>query len=135
MTEQQGSGNVAETGDSKKGKKEWWEQDRIDAIGWAAAFVWGAVVLVLEATGVGSDYSWWEGWAIFFTGAGAIVLIATVFRVLMPEYRSSWPGSLIFGLILLCIGLGDWAGWGWIWALPLFAIGVAILQSVLSRRH
>lgn len=114
---------------------QWWRQDKLDAIGWAAGFIWGALVLLGETTGLSSDYSWWDGWAVFFTGAGAIVLIETVIRLLVPEYRSSWIGSLIFGLILLSVGLGDWAGWGWIWALPLFAIGVAILQSVLSRRQ
>ena len=91
---------------------EWWRQDRLDTIGWAAAFIWAALVLLAETTGFAADYTWWDGWAVFFTGAGAITLTATLFRLLMPEYRRPWVGSLIFGLILLSVGIGDWAGWG-----------------------
>jgi len=115
--------------------KEWWRQDRLDGIGWAAVFFWGALVLLAETTGFAADYSWWDGWAVFFTGVGAIVLLQTLFRLMIPAYRSSWVGSLIFGLILLSIGVGDWVDLSWIWAFALFAAGVAILLEVVRRRR
>lgn len=111
--------------------EDWWRNDRIDAVGWAVVFIWGALVLLAQTTNFAANFSWWDGWGVFFTGAGVIVLVETVIRLQIPAYRRKWVGSLIFGLILLGIGLGDW---GWFWPLVLFAIGVIILVSTLGRR-
>jgi len=123
--------------EEKKGKsrEEKWQPDRWDAVGWAFAFFWGALVLLAGTTEFSTPYSWWDGWGIFFTGAGVITLIETVFRLLTPEYRYKWVGSLIFGLILLAIGLGTWEVWGWLWVVVLSAIGVIILREVLVRKR
>jgi hypothetical protein len=44
-------------------------------------------------------------------------------------------GTLIFGIILLGIGLGDLIGWGVIWAVVLIIIGLSILvRGFLGRR-
>jgi hypothetical protein len=116
-------------------KKEWWQSDRVDAVGWGAAFIWGALVLLAEVTNFGANYSWWDGWGVFFTGAGVITLIGTVVRLQIPEYRGKWVGSLIWGCILLAFGLGTWESAGWIWVLVLFAIGVIILQAALTHKR
>ena len=121
--------------EKSKGRKDWWEQDKLDTVGWAFAFIWGALVLLAGTTNFSMQYSWWDGWGVFFTGAGIITLIETVFRLLMPEYRYKWVGSLIFGCILLAFGLGAWESAGWIWILVLFAIGVIILREALVRKR
>jgi hypothetical protein len=112
----------------------WWQSDRINSIGWAALFLWAALVVLAEAAGYPSSSSWWDGWGVFFAGAGAIVLVAAAARLLLPQYRSSWWWSLIIGSILLGIGLDSWDGFAWIWALILAAIGVAILRGALARK-
>ena len=52
-------------------QKDWWLQDKIDAIWWGVVLLWGALVLLAEATGFVEDYrlvgwlgcilhwSWW----------------------------------------------------------------------------
>jgi hypothetical protein len=110
-----------------------WRSDRLDSIGWAAVFLWAALVLLAEAAGYRSSSGWWDGWGAFFAGAGAIVLLEAAVRLLLPEYRSTWWWSLIVGSVLLGIGLDSWDGWAWIWALVMAAIGVVILRGVFAR--
>lgn len=114
--------------------KGWWRSDRLDAVGWGAIFIWAALVVLAEPTNFESNFSWWDGWGVFFTGAGAIVLLQTAIRLLVSEYRSSWWWSLIWGVILLSIGLSTWEGWYWVWSLVLAAIGVIILRTAFARR-
>jgi hypothetical protein len=109
--------------------EDWWESDRMDAIGWALAFIWGALVLLAEPTGFAERHSWWDGWGVFFVGAGTIVLAGTVVRLLIPAYRRKIVTGLIFGLILLAIGVGDEAPWEWVWPTVLGAIGIAINRN------
>ena len=115
-------------------KERWgtcWRKDRLDAVGWAAIFIWGALVILAGTTGFSAKFSGWNGWAVFFIGAGAIVLLETAIRLVIPEYRKEVLVGVIFGCILLAIGLGDW---GWFWPLVLIAIGVSILVKAFSRR-
>ena len=110
----------------------WGVPDRLDAIGWASVFIWGALVLVAYVTDFAERASWWDGWGVFFTGVGAIVLIGTAIRWLVPRYRrAGLVLGLVFGLILLGIGLGGIALW--IWPLLLGTIGIAILYRVFVR--
>ena len=117
-----------------EGWEEWWKSDLVDAFGWAAGFIWGALVILAGATNFAANYSWWDGWAVFFTGAGVIVLIEVAVRMFLPEYRRGVVSNLVFGLILLAIGLGGLVGWAWVWPMALIAIAVVILRSALKRR-
>jgi hypothetical protein len=76
-----------------------------------------------------------EAWSIIFIGAGLIVLLGVVVRLLVPAYRRPLTGSLIFGVILLGIGLGEVVGWVAIGPLILIAIGVGVLlRGFMSRQ-
>jgi hypothetical protein len=130
MSEQLSNEKEKESG----GSEEWWRQDKVDAVGWGVAFIWGALVLLAGTTNFTANYSWWDGWGVFFTGAAVITLIETVIRLQIPAYRGKWVGSLIWACILLAIGLGAWERAGWIWVLVLFAIGVIILREAFARK-
>jgi len=114
-------------------EKDWWRSDRLDAIWWGITFVWGALVLVAETTNYAANFSWWNGWGVFFTGIGVAALIGTVIRLQMPAYRKKWIGGLIFGTILLAIGLSTWESAGWIWIVLLLAVGIITLRGALTR--
>ncbi|MFQ5796645.1 MAG: hypothetical protein ACE5JP_16575 [Candidatus Bipolaricaulia bacterium] len=126
---------ITEERSEREAWEDWCQQDRVDAIGWAAAFIWGAVVLLVGNTDFAANSSWWDGWAVFFTGAGVITLVETAVRLLVPEYRRFWVRSLIFGSILLGIGLEGLTDTSWFWALVLFAIGIIILRGAFARRR
>ena len=112
--------------------EDWWRTDRLDAIGWAALFLWGALVVLAEYTSFQDDFDWWDGWGVFLVGAGLIVLSQTGVRLVMPEYRSKWGWNLFWGTAFLSGGLGELASPVW-YALPLVAIAVVILKDGFAR--
>ena len=121
----------------EKGRDEK-RSDPLSTIVWAAIFVWAGLVLLADNLNLLGDLtSLGEGmgpWSLVFAGAGVIVLVEVVIRLIMPAYRRSVTGSLIFAFILLAIGLGSWVGWNTVWPLILILIGVAILVGALTRR-
>lgn len=112
--------------------ENWWTSDRLDAVGWAALFLWGALVVVAESTSFRDDFDWWEGWGVFLIGAGVIVLVEAVARLGIPRYRSKFGWTLFWGSAFLAFGLGELASPAW-YALPLVAIALAILKDALVR--
>ena len=116
-------------------KEEKWRRDRGNAITWASVLIWGALVILAETTDFADDYSWWEGWAVFFAGAGAILILASLIRLLIPEYRRPLAGGMILGLVFLGIGLGELVGWNWVWPIILIAVAVMILLTAFVRRR
>jgi len=115
----------------EKGWDDWWKTDRVDAIGWAALFLWGALVIVAHDTGFRDDFDWWDGSGVFWVGAGVIVLIETLFRFALPRYRSKWGWTLFWGSGFLAIGLSELASPIW-FALPLVAVAVVILKGAFA---
>ena len=123
--------------EKQKGWSEKWRRDRVNALTWSSVLIWGALVILAEATGFASDSlgSWWEGWAVFFAGFGAIILVSTFYRMTVPEHRRPMAGGLILGFVLLGVGLGELLdSWNYIWVIILFAIALIILFHAFVRR-
>ena len=119
----------------EKGRDEKWRRDPVARVTWAAILIWIGIVLLGEHTGFAAGWPKWDPWAYGFMGAGIIILLQMIVRLAMPEYRWGVIGNLIFGLVLLGVGIGlltDW-GWGVVWAVVLIAMGVAILFGGLGR--
>ncbi len=123
----------------EKARGEKWSRDPLSAIVWAAILVWAGLVLLADNLGmfqnitIGGEQL--EAWSVIFVGAGLIVLLEVLIRLVMPAYRRAVTGSFIFAIILLGIGLGGIIGWGVFWPLILIAIGVAILIGGLFPRR
>ena len=60
-------------------------------------------------------------------------LLEVVLRLLLPEYRRPITGTLIFGVILLGLGLTSAIGFQVTWPVFVIAVGVAMLISGLLR--
>ncbi len=107
--------------------------DSRDAVGWAAIFIWAGLVLLAETTGYARNFASWDGWAVFLTGAGLIILTGTSIRMLQsPRERPARACGLVFGLVLLSIGLGDTIAW--LWPLLLLGLGLTILRGALAHQ-
>jgi hypothetical protein len=112
----------------------WWKTDRIDAIGWAAIFIWAAIVLLAGSAGYADRYAWWDGWSLFLAGAGAIILIEVGARMVLTEVRRPIAMAAIFGVFLFGLGLDGLLKGDWFWPVLLGAVGATILVRAITRR-
>ena len=128
-------------------------QDLLSAIVFALILIWAGVVLLAHNFGFLGAFEGllaglplgeldlpWEAipffsitaWRLFFLGAGAIVLLEVLVRLVVPEVRRRVFGSIIGAIVLIAVGLG---GWNLIWPLILIAVGaMVLLRGVLGRR-
>lgn len=115
----------------EEGWEEKWHRDPINTTLWALILIWAGLVLI--AINLDIFRAGWDAWPIIFLGAGVIVLLGVVVRLLVPAYRRPVTGSIILGFILLGIGLGQLLQWEIVGALVLIAIGLSILLSRLIQ--
>ena len=122
--------------DEKKSEKQFDEKFRKDpvrGITFAIILIWGGIVAFLETADI-SKPGWWEAWAVFFAGTGIILLIKALFR-LKPEHRRAIGGTVIIGVVLLCVGISQMVGWQYSWPVILIAVGLIIIGMVFLRRR
>jgi hypothetical protein len=136
--------------DEKSEEKTWdekWQRDPLNTVIWAAIFIWAGLVFLAsnlgildwalqgasEITGLGALNNVVRAWPLVLVGAGVIVLIGVLIRVLVPAYRKPVLGSIIIALVLIGIGLGDLIDWGIIWAVILIILGITILTRGFRR--
>jgi len=140
MSEQRPRHEKSEKEDEKrreKQEKSWdekWRRDPVNIASWAAVFIWAGLVLLADTLDLFRDF---RTGAIFFTGAGIIILIAAFIRLLVPAYRRMAGGGFVLGLIFLGLGLG-WLveNWAIVGAIVLIAIGLIIVfRGILRRRR
>lgn len=119
-------------------REEKWRRDPLNAVVWAAMFIWAGVVLLLDNLGYLASLSAGfrfdiEAWSLIFLGAGVMVLIGVVVRLVVPDYRAPVTGGVIFALILIGIGLGDMISWVLVWPIILITLGLYIILRGLMR--
>ncbi len=122
----------------EKEEKNWeekWRRDPLGGMVWAAILIWAGLVLLADNLRLLAGFERLEAWAIILIGAGLILLLEVAIRLLVPAYRRAVTGTLIFGLILIGIGLGDLLTWNVIGPLVLIALGAFILLRVLIGRR
>jgi hypothetical protein len=136
MSDREYYGKEEEKQEEKQDEK--WRRDPLSAIVWAGILIWAGLALLGDNMGLWDNLailgSGVEGWSIGFLGAGVIVLLEVVIRLLMPTYRRGVGGTLVFAAILLGVGLGEIMGWDLIGPLVLIAIGVSVLLRGFFRR-
>lgn len=121
---------------------EKYRRDPLGAVVWPLILIWAGLVLLAanlgilpsilgperEIFGVGT-------WSLIFLGAGGIILIVALARLVLPEYRRSIIGDVILGIVFVGIGLGNLTNWAIVWPLIIIAVGVYILvRALLPRR-
>ncbi len=124
----------------EKEEKSWdekWRRDPLNAAVWAIILVWAGVVLLLDNFNLLDWIPFLEPWALFFLGAGALLLLEVGLRLLMPAYRTPVTGTFILAMVFLAIGLGSLTDWSWQCIFPIAVIGVGLwlLFTGLFRRR
>jgi hypothetical protein len=126
------------------------ENDRLSSIAWAFILMWAGLVFLAQNMGwfdrmgmdVGLMWSFgaigdWRSfgvWNLIALGAGVILVLETIARLLIPEFRRHVGGSLVVAAVFIGVGLGGWFDWAYLWPLILIAVGVNILLKGLRRR-
>ncbi len=121
---------------------EKYRRDPLGAVVWPLILIWAGLVLLAANLGLlglilGRDREIWGTgtWSLIFLGAGGIILLAALARLVLPEYRRSITGEVILAIIFIGIGLGNLTNWAIVWPLVLIIIGVSILvRSMIPRR-
>ena len=128
----------------EKSYEEKHRADPVESLVWAATLIWAGIVFLADNLGYlerlrihAADLLFEmpfepELWTLFFLGAGVLVLIGVVLRLVVPSYRRPILGSLIWAIVLFGLALGEWS---LIWPFILIAIGVSILLDGLTRRR
>lgn len=125
----------------KMDEKTWEEKHRNDPLSrviWAGILIWAGVVLLANNLGLLRDIPLLGGmsaWSIAFAGAGLIILVEVLIRLVIPEYSGPVIGSLIIALVFLGIGLDDVIGWSIVWPAIVIGFGVVILFRALVRKE
>lgn len=114
-------------------EKHWDEKTRRDPLKsmiWAGILIWAGVAFLIQNLGLlrsmGLPDSF-DGWSLTFAGAGVILLVGVLIRLLVPEYSGPVVGNVILGFIFLSIGLGDTYGWQIIGPVAIIVIGIIVL--------
>lgn len=113
-------------------------RDPLSSMIWAGILIWVGVSLLANNLGILDSLLFlnqFEPWSLAFAGAGVIILLEVLIRLTVPEYSGPVIGSLIFGLILLSIGMGDILAWGFIWPVIVIVAGVLILVRAFIARN
>lgn len=96
--------------------------DRLSQFTWGGAVLWAGIVFML---GLGNPWAWILG------GGGTLLLAEVGVRLAVPEYRAKPGARLVFGTVLLSVGLGIGIGFSNLWPLILIAIGASLLLNRL----
>lgn len=125
------------------------ERDMLSSITWALILIWAGLVFLatnlgwFDQLGIAIDQSWvfrsledWNTfgvWNLIALGAGAIILLEAVARLLIPNFRRHVGGTIIVAAVFIGLGLGGWFSWSYLWPLILIAVGVNVLLTGLRR--
>ena len=116
-------------------------RDPLGPIFGALVLIWLGVVLLAAQNPemfppMPYQVTWSNVWGFFLAGLGALMVVEAFMRAVMG-YRQGITGRVIWGVILLLIGLsGILPGieWGTIWPFALIVLGVGLLLTNLLRR-
>ena len=125
--------------------------DMLSSIVWSLILIWAGFVFLadnmgwFEQIGMAVDSTWMFGslddlanfgvWNLIALGAGVIIFLEIVVRLLVPEFHRHVGGSIILAAVFVGIGLGGFFSWNFIWPLILIAVGINILISGLRKNQ
>lgn len=127
------------------------ERDLLSSIVWAAILIWTGVVFLAVNMGwldlilsgglfgrllpKGMEAFEPGTWSFIMLGAGIILLVEVVIRLLMPQFKRHIGGTLILAAVFIGSGLGNLFGWDLVWPFILIAAGASVLLGGFLRKR
>ena len=123
--------------EEKEGKtwEEKWRRDPVGSVVWALILVWVGLALLANNLNLLVRYERLEVTSLIFVGAGLVLLVEVIVRLLVPSYRRPVGGTLILAAVFAGIGLGSALDVSLIGPLVLIAVGLGIVIQGLFRRR
>jgi hypothetical protein len=131
----------------EKTVEEKWQRDPLGAMIWALILIWAGAIWLAWNVGLLERYAFLKPfltgedtmdppiWRLVLLGAGLLIVIEILVRLLVPKYRRSITGSVIFAAVLIGMGLGNLIHWSIIWPVVIILVGVIlILQGVFRKK-
>lgn len=124
---------------------EKYKRDRVSTITWAFMLIWAGIVFLLNnigmldrfllnIPGLPASFQLLTTWQIILLGAGVILLIEVLVRLLVPDMRSNFGGPLVLAAVFIGIGLGQVFSWAITGPVILIAIGLSFLLRGFVRK-
>ncbi len=126
------------------------EHDLLNSISWAAVLIWAGLVFLgynlgwWRAIGLNMSDSWsFNGFGDFMPfnafhmialGAGFIVILETIVRLLVPTYSAHVGGKLVLAAFLIGWGLSPIVNWYVIWPMILIALGISVILRGIRQK-
>ncbi len=129
----------------EKSVDEKWRRDPLGTVVWAAILIWAGLVFLADNFGLLSNFSGENvlppemsafeptTWSIVMLGAGVILLIEVLIRIIIPTYRRPIMGTLIIAIVFIGVGLGNAFNWSLIFPLILIVVGLSIIFKGMGR--
>lgn len=127
------------------------ERDALNSVSWAAILIWAGLVFLAFNSGWVDRYvpGYYlsrilpEGmgvfepgiWSFVALGAGVILLLEVIIRLIVPIFHRNIFGTLILAGVFLGVGLGNFFGWDLIWPVILIVLGVSVLLGGVLRKR
>ena len=113
---------------------EKYRRDPLSGVIWALVLIWAGVVFIGDNLGLLPQVGRADPWNWIFFGAGVLVMLEVLLRLVSPDYARPVGGRVVWGGILMAIGLSGIYGFDVTWPLILVLIGVSILVGSVMRR-
>ena len=129
----------------EKSVDEKWRRDPLGTVVWAAILIWAGLVLLAENLGLLSNFPTEDAlppqfsafepttWSVIMLGAGVILLIEVLIRILLPIYRRPIMGSLILAVVFIGVGLGNVFNWSLVLPLILIVVGLSVIFKGIGK--
>jgi hypothetical protein len=131
----------------EKTVEEKWHRDPLGSMIWALILIWAGVVWLAWNFGIFENNAILKQLItgptnfqppfapLILVGAGILLLLEVVIRLIVPKYRRSVIGSIILAAVFIGLGLGNTISWGVVWPVIIIAIGLMfILQGIFRRK-
>jgi len=95
----------------------------------AILIIWWGICLLLYA--VGKIDTPQKGWAIFAWGAGAVALVETLLRLIVPSWREPAMYSFVWGVVGIGVGFSLWYNsWNTLGPIGIIGLGMLLVATV-----